>query len=52
MVIGTIAINFFTPEIRSRSGQLKERAVMSMPEASVYEYDRMIARQHNIGLSR
>jgi hypothetical protein len=48
----SIANNLCLPEINSRAWQSKERAVMSMPEATVNEDNSLVFRKNKVRLGR
>jgi len=47
-VVYLVSPDLFPPEVRVCSGPLEQRAVMSMPETSMYKYYSMVTWQHDI----
>lgn len=47
-----VAFDLFPPKIHAGAGPLEQVAVVSVPEAAMYEDHRTVARQHKIRFPR
>ena len=51
IVVCPVSSDFFAPEFRAGGRPFEKRAIMPMPEASMHEYDGMVAREDDVRFS-